>query len=188
MASDNKLLGQFELTGIAPAPRGTPQIEVTFDIDADGIVNVSAKDQATGKAQSIRITASSGLSKAEIDALVNDAKRHEQEDRMKKNLVTARNQADHLIYQTEKIMADAQAPLDPDTKNRLESLVNDLKEAVASDDVNRINTAAERLNQALQAMSQASQAHDPSSGQAGPAGKTASDDDDIVDAEFSEVA
>nr|WP_321403719.1 molecular chaperone DnaK [uncultured Desulfobacter sp.] len=190
MASDNKLLGQFELTGIAAAPRGTPQIEVTFDIDADGIVNVSAKDTATGKAQSIRITASSGLSKEEIDALVNDAKRHAEEDRIKKNLVTARNQADQLIYQTEKIVSDAQAPLDPDTKNRLEGLVNDLKEAVPSDDVNRINAAAERLGQALQTMGQAahSQAHDPSSGQAGTAGKTTSGDDDVFDAEFSEVA
>ena len=190
MASDNKLLGQFELTGIAAAPRGTPQIEVTFDIDADGIVNVSAKDKATGKAQSIRITASSGLSKEEIDALVNDAKRHAEEDRMKKNLVTARNQADQLIYQTEKIVSDAQAPLDPDTKNRMEGLVNDVKEAVSSDDVNRINAAAERLSQALQTMSQAAhnQAQEPSSGQAGTAGKTASGDDDVFDAEFSEVA
>jgi molecular chaperone DnaK len=190
MASDNKLLGQFELTGIAPAPRGTPQIEVTFDIDADGIVNVSAKDKATGKAQSIRITASSGLSKEEIDALVNDAKRHAEEDRMKKNLVTARNQADQLIYQTEKIVSDSQAPLDLDTKNRLEGLVNDLKEAVASDDVNRINAVAERLGQALQTMGQAAhnQKQDPFSGQAGTNGKTASDDDDIFDAEFSDVA
>ena len=162
---------------------------MTFDIDADGIVNVSAKDKATGKAQSIRITASSGLSKEEIDALVDDAKRHAEEDRMKKTLVNARNQADQLIYQTEKIMADPQAPVDPDTKNRLEGLVNDLKEAVASDDVNRINAAAERLSQAVQTMSQAAHnpGQDPSSGQAGPSGKTASDDD-IVDAEFSEVA
>jgi molecular chaperone DnaK len=190
MASDNKLLGQFELTGIAPAPRGTPQIEVTFDIDADGIVNVSAKDKATGKAQSIRITASSGLSKEEIDALVSDAKRHAQEDLIKKNLVTARNHADQLIYQTEKIMAGSQEPVEPDTKTRLEGLVNDLKEAVSSDDVNRINAAAERLGQALQTMNQAAhaQAANPSSDQDRTAGKTASDDDDIFDAEFSEVA
>jgi len=190
MASDNKLLGQFELTGIGAAPRGLPQIEVTFDIDADGIVNVSAKDKATGKAQSIRITASSGLSKAEIDALVNDAKRHAEEDRMKKNLVTARNQADQLIYQTEKIVGGSEMPVDADTRRRLDGLVNDLKAAVTSDDVNRINAATDRLNQALHTMSQAAytQSGGPSTGQGEADRKTASQDDDIVDAEFSEVA
>ena len=102
MAADNKTLGRFELTGIAPAPRGIPQIEVTFDIDANGIVDVSARDQATGKQQSIRITASSGLSQDEIDRLVRDAELHAEEDRGKKELVEARNSADALIYSTEK--------------------------------------------------------------------------------------
>ncbi|WP_321492024.1 molecular chaperone DnaK [uncultured Desulfobacter sp.] len=190
MACDNKLLGQFELTGIAAAPRGTPQIEVSFDIDANGIVNVSAKDKATGKAQSVRITASSGLSKEEIDALIKDAKLHAEEDRLKKNLVTARNQADQLIYQTEKIVAGSQITVDADTRSRLEGLANDLKEAVKSDDVNRINRAAESLNQALQTMSQAAhtQTGPSSSGQGEADSNTASQDDDIVDAEFSEVA
>ncbi|WP_020586997.1 molecular chaperone DnaK [Desulfobacter curvatus] len=191
MASDNKLLGQFELTGIAAAPRGTPQIEVTFDIDANGIVNVSAKDKATGKAQSIQITSSSGLSKEEIDALVKDAERHAEEDKRKKDLVTARNQADQLIYQTEKIISGSQIPVDADTRGRLEGLSNDLKEAVKSDDVNRINTATERLNQALNTMSQAaySQAQGPSSGPGETTGNTVSkDDDDIIDAEYSDVA
>ena len=189
MASDNKLLGRFELTGIAAAPRGTPQIEVTFDIDANGIVNVSAKDKATGKAQSIRITSSSGLSREEIDTLVKDAQLHADEDKRKKALVTARNQADQLIYQAEKIIAGSQVPVDADTRGRLEGLSNDLKEAVKSDDVNRINTAAERLNQALGTMSQAANAQGPSPGHSENAGNTASrDDDDIIDAEYSDVA
>ncbi|WP_320044570.1 molecular chaperone DnaK [uncultured Desulfobacter sp.] len=189
MASDNKLLGQFELTGIAAAPRGTPQIEVTFDIDANGIVNVSAKDKATGKAQSIQITSSSGLSKEEIDALIKDAQLHAEDDKRKKDLVTARNQADQLIYQTEKIVGGSQIPVDADTRGRLEGLSNDLKEAVKSDDVNRINTTAERLSQALNTMSQAAYAQGPASGSGEAAGNTASqDDDDIIDAEYSDVA
>ncbi len=190
MASDNKLLGQFELTGITPAPRGTPQIEVTFDIDANGIVNVSAKDKATGKAQSIRITSSSGLSREEIDALIKDAERHAGEDRRKKDLVTARNQADQLIYQTEKIVAGSDVPVDADTRSRLEGLANDLKEAVKSDDVSRINAAVERLNQALHTMSQAAYAQtgDQSSGQGRADSKASAQDDDIIDAEFSDVA
>ena len=195
MAADNKVLGQFELTGIAAAPRGTPQIEVTFDIDANGIVNVSAKDKATGKAQSIRITSSSGLSKEEIDGLIKDARRHADEDRRKKDLVTARNQADQLIYQTDKIVAGSEVPVDADTRSRLESLGNELKEAVKSDDVNRINSAAERLNQAVQTLSQAAyaQAQDPSEANSSRADTTTASkdddiDDDIIDAEFSDVA
>merc|ERR1712023_429799 len=100
MAADNKLLGQFNLTGIPPAPRGVPQIEVTFDIDANGILNVSAKDKATGKEQSIRIEASSGLSDAEVEKMVNDAKKHEGEDKAKRELIDCQNQAEQLIYQT----------------------------------------------------------------------------------------
>jgi molecular chaperone DnaK len=119
----NKTLGRFELVGIPPAPRGVPQIEVTFDIDANGIVNVSAKDLATSKEQSIQITASSGLSKEEIDRLVKDAELHSEEDKKTKELVEARNQADSLIYATEKSIKDLGEKVDASTKSNIESAI-----------------------------------------------------------------
>ncbi|MEK6192951.1 MAG: molecular chaperone DnaK, partial [Deltaproteobacteria bacterium] len=135
MAADNKTLGRFELTGIAPAPRGIPQIEVTFDIDANGIVDVSAKDQATGKQQSIRITASSGLSQDEIDQLVRDAELHAEEDHGKKELVEARNSADTLIYGTDKSLAEMGANVDPAARMEVEGVIGQLKSALGSDNV-----------------------------------------------------
>jgi molecular chaperone DnaK len=145
LASGNKTLGRFELTGIAPAPRGTPQIEVTFDIDANGIVEVSAKDQATGKQQSIRITHSSGLSREEIDRLVKDAELHADEDRRKKELVDARNLADGLIYNTEKTIAEHADKIDPGTRSEVERAVEDLKRVVAGENIDEIKRLTETL-------------------------------------------
>jgi molecular chaperone DnaK len=145
LASGNKTLGRFELTGIAPAPRGTPQIEVTFDIDANGIVEVSAKDQATGKQQSIRITHSSGLSREEIDRLVKDAELHADEDRRKKDLVDARNLADGLIYNTEKTIAEHADKIDPGTRSEVERAVEDLKRVVAGENIDEIKRLTETL-------------------------------------------
>jgi molecular chaperone DnaK len=195
MASDNKKLGRFELTGIAPAPRGTPQIEVTFDIDANGIVEVSAKDQATGKQQSIRITHSSGLTQEEIDRLVKDAELHADEDRRKKALIDARNTADGLIYSTEKTLAEHADKIDPGTRAQVESAVSDLKRAAEGDNVDDIKRLTETLTHASHALAQSMyQQAGPSPGQqAGPghAGNRApsaqGNDDEVVDAEYEEV-
>jgi molecular chaperone DnaK len=191
MAGDNKTLGRFELTGIAPAPRGLPQIEVAFDIDANGIVNVSAKDKATGKAQSIRITASSGLSKSDIEALIREAELHADEDKKKKEAVTARNEADALIYRAEKTVKDSGAGMDPASIHQVEGLVSDLKQALKQDDLTRMKKLTQDLTQALHDRSQAMYNKTDASGNAGQTGgrggaKPA--DDDVVDAEFSEVA
>ncbi len=149
MAPGNKSLGRFELVGIAPAPRGIPQIEVTFDIDANGIVEVSAKDQATDKKQSIRITSSSGLSQEEIDRLVNDAAIHADEDRQKKALVDARNQADALIYQVEKSLSELGGQLDPSTRSSVEATIQELKQAMDSENLDEIRRLTDALTQAV---------------------------------------
>ena len=195
MASGNKTLGRFELVGITPAPRGLPQIEVTFDIDANGIVEVSAKDQATGKQQSIRITASSGLSKEEIDRLIKDAELHAEEDKNKKELVDARNSADARIYTTEKTMTELGDKLDNTTKEEVESAINNLKGAMKGDDTAEIKRLTEVLTQASQMMAstmyqQASQSGCQSEGCAENAWNQASSgpNDDVVDAEYREVA
>ncbi len=197
MAADNKTLGRFELTGIAPAPRGTPQIEVSFDIDANGIVDVSAKDQATGKQQSIRITSSSGLSKEEIDRLVKDAERHADEDSRKKGLVEAKNGADALIYSTEKSLAEMGANVDGSLRMEIDDAIRQLKEALKSDDADRIRQLTDVLTRASHKLAESlyqSQGR-PQGGGAphGHAGDsraraTGSADDDVVDADFQEVA
>jgi molecular chaperone DnaK len=198
MATDNKTLGRFELTGIAPAPRGTPQIEVTFDIDADGIVNVSAKDQATGKAQSIRITASSGLSQAEIDQLIRDAEQNADSDRQKRGRVEAKNAADALVYSTEKTLQESGDRLDPTSKSQAEQAVTALKQAMNGDDTAEINRLTEELTRIAHAMTASMYSQQANScgsqsnpGQPDTNGQGATppaDDDDIVDAEFQEVA
>ena len=201
MASGNKLLGKFELVGIPPAPRGTPQIEVTFDIDANGIVNVSAKDMSTGKEQSIRITSSSGLSQEEIDRLIKDAELHADEDRRKKELVDARNTADALIYSTEKTLAELGEKVEPGVRGDVEASVNSLKEVIKSDDARVIAQRTEALNQAAHRLAQ-NMYQQPGAGgcaggncgsgsgryQSGQPRGSASADDDVVDAEFQEVA
>ena len=195
MASDNKTLGRFELVGIPPAPRGMPQIEVSFDIDANGIVNVSAKDLATGKEQSIRITASSGLSQGEIDRLVKEAEIHAEEDKGKKELVDARNAADALIYTTEKTMKEQGDRVDSATRAELEEAVKSLKQAMENEDTAEIKRLTEALTQASHKLAasmygQASQAGAQQGG-AGPQdmGQQGSDrsDEDVVDAEYREV-
>ena len=194
MAASNKTLGRFELVGIPPAPRGVPQIEVTFDIDANGIVNVSAKDTATGKEQSIQITASSGLSKEEIDELVKDAELHADEDKKKRELVEARNHADTLIYTTEKSLKDLGDKVDAETRSNIESASADLRKAMEGDDLAEIQRLSEALTQASHKVAEAMYKQASEAGAAGPgpdAGPegagAASADDDVVDADFEEV-
>jgi molecular chaperone DnaK len=196
MAAGNKTLGRFELVGIPPAPRGVPQIEVAFDIDANGIVNVSAKDMATGKEQSIQITASSGLSKEEIDKLIKDAEFHAEDDKKKKELVETRNSADALIYSTEKSIKDLGDKIDAATKEKIEAAIEPLKKAMEGDDVAEIKRLSEELTQASHKLAeamyqQASQADQQQAGAdaaGGPEqpGPSASDED-VVDADFEEV-
>jgi molecular chaperone DnaK len=191
MAGDNKTLGRFELTGIAPAPRGVPQIEVAFDIDANGIVEVSAKDQATGKAQSIRITSSSGLSKEEIDKLVKDAELHAEADRQKRELVDAKNNADALIHATTKTMAEMGANVDGSVRMEIDDAVTNLKNSLKGDDVSQIRTLTEVLTQASHKMAQGmyGQQGQPQGENVHPGQARASKpDDDVVDADFQEVA
>jgi len=195
MASGNKTLGRFELVGIPPAPRGVPQIEVTFDIDANGIVNVSARDQATGKEQSIQMTASSGLSKEEIDKLVKDAELHADEDKKKRELVDARNSADALIYSTEKSLKEMGEKIDAETKGNIEAAIEPLKKAIEGEDTEEIKRLSEALTQASHKLAeamyqQASQGQgQPEGGPAGADGSSATGapEDDVVDADFEEV-
>jgi molecular chaperone DnaK len=196
MAAHNKTLGRFELVGIPPAPRGIPQIEVTFDIDANGIVNVSAKDLATNKEQSIQITASSGLSEEEINAAVKDAELHAEEDKKKKDLVEARNSADTLIYTTERSIKDLGDKVDADTKNKVEEAITALRKAMEGDDTEEIKRLSEALTQASHKLAEAmyQQASQEGAQQAGagasPGGEQAtsgSTEDDVVDADFEEV-
>ncbi|MDP4192867.1 MAG: molecular chaperone DnaK [Bacteroidota bacterium] len=146
MANDNRTLGRFHLDGIPPAPRGIPQIEVTFDIDANGILHVSAKDKGTGKEQSIRITSSSGLSKDEIENMKNDAKSHAAEDKKKKEAIEIKNQADNLVFQTKKQLEEMKDKISPDAKNRLEAEIKRVEEAIASNNSDTIKAATESLN------------------------------------------
>jgi molecular chaperone DnaK len=193
MAANNKTLGRFELVGIPPAPRGIPQIEVTFDIDANGIVNVSAKDQATGKEQSIQITASSGLSPEEIDSLVKDAEVHAEDDKKKKELVEARNSADALIYSTEKSIKELGEKVDSETKSKVEDASSALKKAMEGEDTEEIKRLSEELTQVshklAEAMYQQASA-DSQQAEAGPGGDQAggaAPEEDVVDADFEEV-
>jgi molecular chaperone DnaK len=197
MADSNKTLGRFELVGIPPAPRGVPQIEVTFDIDANGIVNVSAKDQATGKEQSIQITASSGLAQEEIDKLVKDAELHAEDDKKRKELVEARNHADALIYSTEKSIKDLGDKVDDATRSNVESAVETLKKAMEGDDAQEIKkqsealtTVSHKLAEAMyQQASQGAQGQESGAGPDADAGgqTSAGPEEDVVDADFEEV-
>ncbi len=196
MAAHNKTLGRFELVGITPAPRGMPQVEVTFDIDANGIVEVSAKDQATGKQQSIRITASSGLSQEEIENLVREAELHGDEDRRQKALVEARNGADALIYQTEKSLSELGEQVPQDARMEIEGAVSQLKNAIKGDNTDEINRLTEMLNQTAQKMSAnlyQQQGQQSAGGCQGNCGSqqgpgAGNQEDDVIDAEFQNVA
>jgi molecular chaperone DnaK len=194
MAANNKTLGRFELVGIPPAPRGIPQIEVTFDIDANGIVNVSAKDLATSKEQSIKITASSGLSEAEIKNLIKDAELHAEEDKKKKELVEAKNMGDSLIYSTEKSIKDLGDKVDAATKTNIEAAVAALKKAMEGDSAEDIKQKSEELTQVSHKLAEAmyqeaSKAEAQGTpGEGGPdMHRSAAADDDVVDADFEEV-
>ncbi|GFE57046.1 molecular chaperone DnaK [Geobacter sp. AOG1] len=190
MAGDNKTLGNFELTGIPSAPRGVPQIEVTFDIDANGIVHVSAKDLGTGKEQSIRITASSGLSKEEIDKMVQDAEAHASEDKKKRELIEARNQADSLAYQTEKSLKEFGDKIDAAEKQKIEEGLATLKKALDGNDADAIKKASDDLMQASHKLAEAVYAKaQPGAGEAAgePAGEGSAKGEKVVDADFEEV-
>jgi len=205
MAADNMSLGQFNLEGIPPAPRGIPQIEVTFDIDANGILNVSARDKATGKEQKITITATTNLSEDDVEQLVRDAKRHEAEDRKRKELVEARNTADQLIYQMEKTLRDLGDQVQSSDRGQIENIIEDLKRAKEGDDAARIKQLIEQLQQASYAIGQQVYAQQqaaaggPQTGPggfgptpgAGPApgsdGGRGEGEEDVVEGEFHEM-
>jgi len=189
MAADNKLLGQFDLVGIPPAPRGVPQIEVTFDIDANGIVNVSASDKATGKEQSIRIQASGGLTEADINRMVKEAESHAEEDKKRRELVEIRNQAEALVHSTERMLKDYGDKVPAGDKALVESAVTDLKSVIEGDDRDAIKQKVDALAQASmklgEAMYQASQGAAAAGG--GPQAAAPGGDDKVVDVDFEEV-
>jgi len=195
MAADNKMLGNFDLVGIPPAPRGMPQIEVTFDIDANGIVNVSAKDKATNKEQKIKIQASGGLSDSDIENMVKDAESHAEEDKKKKESIDARNQADALVYSTEKSMKEHGEKLPAEDKEKIESSVKDLKDVLANAEatseeitakVETLNASAMKLGEMMYKESQ-EQAAAGAAGAEGADSKASEKDADVVDADFEEV-
>jgi molecular chaperone DnaK len=192
MAADNKLLGQFDLVGIPPAPRGVPQIEVTFDIDANGIVNVSAKDKGTGKEQQIRIQASGGLSEADIEKMVKDAEAHAAEDKKRRETVEAKNQADALVHTTEKSLAEYGSKVSDADRAAIENALSDLKEALKGDDAAAVKAKAQTLAQASmklgEAMYAAQQQQQSGAGDADDSGgASGGEKEDVVDAEFTEV-
>ncbi len=194
MATDNRTLGRFELVGIPPAPRGVPQIEVTFDIDANGIVHVNAKDMGTGKEQSIKITASSGLSDAEIEKLVKDAEMHAEEDKKRKELIEARNHADSLVYSVEKNIREFGDKVDAAEKTKIEEAIARVKKAIEGDDLDEIKKSQDELTNVSHKLAEAMYAK-TAGGPGGPdaAGTAGADttgggkDDDVVDADFEEV-
>ena len=190
MAADNKMLGQFDLVGIPPAPRGVPQIEVTFDIDANGIVNVSAKDKATNKEQQIRIQASGGLSDDEIENMVKDAESNAEADKKRKALVEARNQAEAIIHATEKNLSEHGDKVDDATKSEIENALSALKEAKDGEDAEAITTKLNELQQASMKLGEAmyqAQQEEAGAGDAADADASAQADDGVVDADFEEV-
>jgi molecular chaperone DnaK len=200
MAADNKLLGQFDLVGIPPAPRGMPQVEVTFDIDANGIVHVSAKDLGTGKEQSIKITASSGLNEEEIKKMVKEAEAHAEEDKKRKETAEARNQLDSLVYQTEKSLKEYGGELEPGVKETIDAALEKAKKAQESQDAATLRQAVEELNQSSHKLAEAvyakaSKQQQGGAEQQGPGDSQAQSGgdggakkkDDVVDADFEEV-
>ncbi|MBF0445858.1 MAG: Hsp70 family protein, partial [Magnetococcales bacterium] len=200
MFSDCKMLGQFDLVGIAPAPRGVPQIEVTFDIDANGLVHVSAKDKGTGQEQSIQIKASGGLSDEEVEKMVNEAEAHAEEDAKKRKLIDARNQADSLIYSTEKSIKDNADKINDELKSQVEAAVAEVKKALDGEDAEAIEGKTQALMEISMKLGEAiykdagadaggpggpgaeASGADPSAGASASAGA-----EDVVDAEFEEV-
>jgi molecular chaperone DnaK len=200
LAADNRLLGVFQLIGLPPAPRGMPQIEVTFDIDANGILNVAAKDKATNKEQKITITSSSGLSKDEVEKMAKDAESHSADDQRRRDLIEARNRADSMIYNTEKTLREHRSKVSDEDAKRIEESIAETKKAMQAEDPAEVNSALEKLTQAshklAEAMYQAASSGDASGasgGQAAADGAPGSADgagetkEDVVDAEFVDV-
>jgi molecular chaperone DnaK len=186
MAAYNKLIGNFQLVGIPPAPRGVPQIEVTFDIDANGIVNVGAKDLGTGREQRITITASSGLAESEIEQMVRDAESHAEEDTRRREEADVRNNADNLVYSIERSMKDVDGKLDSATKGDIERAIEETKQALAGDDVEEIKRKQEALLTASHKLSEVlyQQAQQQGGATTGPSGPEGSPDDVVEDAEI----
>jgi molecular chaperone DnaK len=192
MATDNMSLGRFRLEGIPPAPRGVPQVEVTFDIDANGIINVTARDKATGKEQKVTITASTNLSKEEIEAKVRESRENEAEDRRRRELVEARNQADSLAYQTEKTLRDLGDRVPAGERTNIENKLNALRESIQGDDLSSIRQQTDDLQNAFHALSQQLYAQQPEGPTQGPDGggqgqSPQGDDDEVVEGEFREA-
>ncbi|HMQ55392.1 MAG TPA: Hsp70 family protein, partial [Anaerolineae bacterium] len=192
MAADNMTLGKFRLEGIPPAPRGIPQVEVTFDIDANGILNVSAVDKATGKEQKITITASTNLNQGEIDRMVKESEKNAEADRERKALIEAKNMGDSLVYQSEKTLRELGDKVEATLKAEVESKVEDVKKALETNDKARIVAASEALQQALSQVGQAAyQQQAQSQPQPGPngaqGGHKAGDDETVVEGEFTEA-
>jgi len=187
MAGDNMSLGRFRLDGIPPAPRGIPQVEVTFDIDANGILHVTAKDKASGKEQKVTITASTNLNKNDIDRMVQESRAHEAEDKKRRELIDAKNTADSLVYQTEKALRDLGDKVPSAERGEIETKINDLKSAAQSDDVNRIQNSTESLQQAFHALSQQLYAQgQPQPEASGGPSTPSSNDGDVIDGEVKE--
>ena len=188
MAADNKVLGQFDLVGIPPAPRGVPQIEVTFDIDANGIVNVSAKDKGTGKEQQIRIQASGGLSDSDIENMVKQAEQFADEDKKRRASAEARNQAESLVHSTEKQLAEHGDKVSPEVKTEIETAIAETKSAIESGDGDAMTAKTGALTQSAMKLGQAIYENQQSQGQASTAeAEPATSDEEVVDAEYSEV-
>jgi molecular chaperone DnaK len=195
MATDNKTIGRFQLTGIPPAPRGIPQIEVTFDIDANGILHVSAKDKATGQEQKIRIEASSGLSEKEIDQMVQDAESHAEDDKERRERVEIRNQADSLVYQTEKNLKDLEDKISGDQKAKVEAALERTREALKQDDDPELKSAMDDLQQLWHQIAQEAYQtaqSEASDGEPGVADDAASDaaresEEDVIEADYEVV-
>ena len=190
MASDNMSLGRFRLEGIPAAPRGMPQIEVTFDIDANGILSVTAQDKATGAKQQITITASTNLDDSEIENMVNNARQNEAEDRKRKELVEARNEADSVAYTTEKALEELGENLNSEERTSIETQINELREIMQDDDVTKIQEVTQSLQQASHALSQQAQAAASPQDNAEPVDSDDNekpDDEDVVEGEFTEA-
>jgi len=188
MAGDNMSLGRFRLDGIPPAPRGIPQVEVTFDIDANGILHVTAKDKATGKEQKVAITASTNLNKSDIDRMVQESRAHEAEDKKRRELIDVKNTADSLVYQTEKALRDLGDKVPSAERGEIETKISDVKSAAQSDDLSRIQQTSESLQQAFHALSQQlyAQGQPQPEAQGGPSTPPPSNDGDVIDGEVRE--
>jgi len=193
MAGDNMSLGRFRLDGIPPAPRGIPQVEVTFDIDANGILNVTARDKATGKEQKITVTASTNLNKDDIAHKVEEAKKYEAEDKKRREIIDARNSADNLIYQTEKSLRDLGEKVSSGERGKIEGKVSDLKQAAQSDDIDRIKKATDELQNMFYALSQQMYAQGQKQPEGGPQPEgpqtppPGGNDGDVIDGEVRDA-